>query len=78
MSWCAVCGGGPERAQADTLDGDLPRCGVCQGENRGLLDWNPRTRTRRFVRPDGNATNAQRDPEAWTEWVRISESWGHP
>lgn len=27
---------------------------------------------------DGNAMNARRNPAAWDNWVRISESWGYP
>lgn len=76
--WCAVCGGAPDRKIVDGLDGGLPRCEVCAADNRDLQDWNPRTRRRGPRRPDGNAMNAKRDPDAWAEWCRISESWGMP
>lgn len=78
MSWCAVCGGGPDRVQSDTLCGGLPRCNVCRADNRGLADWNPRLRRRPVVSPDGNAARRDTNPEAWDEWVRFSESWGQP
>lgn len=76
-SWCAVCGGSPERAIVDQIDG-MPRCAVCSAAGYGLRDWNPRTRNRPSAQPDGNASNAARNPDGWNEWLRISESWGHP
>lgn len=74
--WCSVCGGSPDRKIVDKSEG-MPRCEVCSAAGRGGEDWNPFTRGHTPARPNGNAMRAHGTP-AWDEWVRISESWGHP
>lgn len=77
MPWCSICGGAPDRAIVDQIDGG-PRCEVCKAEGRRPGDWNPRTRHRPDVRPEGNAANAINNPDGWNAWLQLSESWGHP
>jgi hypothetical protein len=45
-------------------------CPTCRGEpvERGIAG----------SRLNGNAMNRNNDPDAWNDWVRISESWGYP
>lgn len=69
--WCAGCGGGRPRSryQPVTIRYGNPYCPRCIERD---------TEHMANVRPDGNVMNRHRDPAAWDEWVRISDSWGYP
>lgn len=69
------CGIGPALPEGDKWVGQneyglhgMVDCPACGGGQLGI----PASRL------NGNAMKRHEDPEAWDNWVRLSESWGHP